>query len=69
MLKNVIFAGMNLLFAKALRREPLTVDEALEIYTHAEEKGQSAFILHREQQAEEIRKKREGSWKQWFDWL
>ena len=40
-----------------------------EIYTHAEGKGQAAFILYREQQAKETLEKREGSWKQWFDWL
>lgn len=40
-----------------------------EVYVHAEEKAQAAFIYHREQQAKEIREKREGSWKQWFDWL
>ncbi len=40
-----------------------------DIYTHSEEKAQAAFIRHREQQAEEVREKREGSWKQWFDWL
>jgi outer membrane protein assembly factor BamD len=40
-----------------------------EIYQHAEEKGQAAFIRHKEQQARETREQREGSWKQWFDWL
>ena len=40
-----------------------------DIYAHAEEKGQAAFIKYREQQATETREKREGSWKQWFDWL
>ena len=40
-----------------------------DIYSHAEEKGQAAFIKHREDQARETREKREGSWKQWFDWL
>lgn len=40
-----------------------------EIYAHAEEKGQAAFIKHREQQAKETMEKREGSWKEWFDWL
>ena len=40
-----------------------------EIYAHAEEKGQAAFIKHREQEATQIMEKREGSWKQWFDWL
>lgn len=40
-----------------------------EIYAHAEEKGQAAFIKHREQQAKETMEKREGSWKEWFGWL
>lgn len=40
-----------------------------EIYAHAEEKGQAAFIKHREQQAKETMEKREGSWKEWFNWL
>lgn len=40
-----------------------------EIYAHAEEKGQAAFIKHREQQATETMEKREGSWKEWFNWL
>ena len=40
-----------------------------DIYTHAEEKGQAAFIRHREQEAREILERREGSWKQWFNWL
>lgn len=39
------------------------------IYTHAEEKIQSAFINYREQQAKDTMERREGSWKQWFDWL
>ena len=40
-----------------------------EIYAHAEEKGQAAFIKHREQQAQDTMEKREGSWKEWFSWL
>lgn len=40
-----------------------------EIYGHAEEKLQAAFIRHREQVAQETLERREGSWKQWFDWL
>lgn len=40
-----------------------------EIYVHAEEKIQAAFIKYREQDAQEKMQKREGSWKQWFDWL
>lgn len=40
-----------------------------EIYAHAEGKGQAAFIHYKEQQAKETLEKREGSWRQWFDWL
>lgn len=43
--------------------------DVAEIYAHAEEKGQAAFIKFREQQAQETMEKREGSWKQWFGWL
>jgi len=43
--------------------------DVTEIYTHAEEKIQSAFINYREQQAKETMERREGSWKQWLDWL
>lgn len=40
-----------------------------EIHAHAQEKSKAAFIMAREQRAEATREKREGSWKQWFDWL
>ena len=40
-----------------------------EIYAHAEAKIQAAFIAHKEQQAEETRINREGSWKKLFNWL
>lgn len=40
-----------------------------DIYEHATEKSKAAFIRNREQQAEKTREKREGSWKDWFDWL
>ena len=40
-----------------------------DIYTHAEEKSRVAFIKHRESEAQQIREKREGSWKDWFSWL
>ncbi len=40
-----------------------------DIHTHAEEKGQAAFINYRQESAQNTREKREGSWKQWFDWL
>lgn len=40
-----------------------------EIHSHVDEKAKAAFIKDREQRAETTREKREGSWKQWFDWL
>ncbi len=40
-----------------------------DIHEHATEKSKAAFIKNREQQAETTREKREGSWKDWFDWL
>ncbi|GHV54409.1 outer membrane protein assembly factor BamD [Deltaproteobacteria bacterium] len=40
-----------------------------EVYAFAEEKMQAAFIKYRETQAKETMERREGSWKQWFDWL
>ena len=43
--------------------------DVAEIYAHAEEKSLAAFIKHREGQAKETMERREGSWKQWFDWL
>lgn len=38
-------------------------------YLHAEDKIQAAFIKYREQQAKKTMESREGSWKEWFDWL
>lgn len=40
-----------------------------EIYEHAQIKSKAAFIKDREQRAEATRLKREGSWRDWFDWL
>lgn len=40
-----------------------------DIYEHAQVKAKASFIKDREQQAEQTREKREGSWKDWFDWL
>ena len=40
-----------------------------DIHSHAEEKGQAAFIRHRQDEASKVREKREGSWKDWLDWL
>lgn len=43
--------------------------DVADIFAHAEEKSQAAFIKFRELQAQETMERREGSWKQWFDWL
>lgn len=40
-----------------------------DIYSHAEEKGQAAFILYRQDEASRVREKREGTWKEWFSWM
>lgn len=40
-----------------------------DIHEHAIEKSKAAFIKDRERQAESTREKREGTWKDWFDWL
>jgi len=40
-----------------------------EIADHAKEKSLAAYHKHREKGAQEIRERREGSWKQWFKWL
>ena len=40
-----------------------------EIHSHAEMKAKAAFVKGSERHAESTREKREGSWKQWFDWL
>ena len=40
-----------------------------DIYSHAELKAKAAFVKDREARTEATRTKREGSWKNWFDWL
>ncbi len=40
-----------------------------EISNHASLKAKASFIKDSEQEAEKTREKREGTWKQWFDWL
>lgn len=40
-----------------------------DIYSHAEEKGQAAFIRYRQDEASKVREKREGTWKEWFNWM
>ncbi len=40
-----------------------------DIYENADLKAKSSFIKDREQKAEQTREKREGSWKDWFNWL
>lgn len=40
-----------------------------EVAEHAHEKGLAAFHEYRQEQAAEIRAQREGSWKNWFNWL
>ena len=40
-----------------------------DIYGHAQLKAKAALIKSTEQDAEKTREKREGSWKDWFNWL
>lgn len=40
-----------------------------EVHDHATAKSKAAFVKEREQQAEKKRETREGSWKDWFNWL
>ena len=59
-------------YASALSRYQTIIrdfSDVPEIHSHAEVKAKAAFVKDREQRAESTREKREGSWKQWFDWL
>lgn len=40
-----------------------------EVAEHAHEKGLAAYHKYREEQANLIRERRQGSWKDWFTWL
>jgi outer membrane protein assembly factor BamD len=40
-----------------------------EIAEHAQLKAKASLILDTEKRSEETRRQREGSWRQWFDWL
>jgi len=44
-------------------------EDVPEIYNHAKVKEQSAFVESRKFEAESKRESREGSWKDWFNWL
>ncbi len=59
-------------YTAALSRYQTIIDQYADvpdIHEHAVTKAKAAFILDREQQATATREKREGTWKQWFDWL
>ena len=59
-------------YASALSRYDVILREfsdVPEIYEHAQIKAKAAFIRDREQRAEAVRQKREGSWRDWFGWL
>lgn len=59
-------------YASALSRYKTILQEyrdVPDIYEHAEVKARAAFINDREQRSEGKREKREGTWKEWFDWL
>ena len=59
-------------YASALARYNIILTEyhdVPEIYQHAQVKSKAAFIKDREQRAEDTRLKREGSWRDYFQWL
>lgn len=59
-------------YASALTRYKVVIDnfqDVPDLHAHAVEKANAAFVLDREQQAEKTRRTREGSWRDWFQWL
>ena len=59
-------------YASALARYQIIIRDFADVkdlHEHAEQKAKAAFIKNREQRAEATRLKREGSWRDWFDWL
>lgn len=59
-------------YASALSRYKVILNEyqdVPDIHEHAQVKAKAAFVKDREQRAEGKREKREGSWKDWFEWL
>lgn len=40
-----------------------------DVYEHASLKAKASFVKEREQQGEKKRESREGTWKNWFNWL
>lgn len=46
-----------------------TFQDVPEIYNHAKVKADAAFVKERESKSESKRQQREGSWKDYFDWL
>jgi outer membrane protein assembly factor BamD len=59
-------------YASALARYKVIISnysDVPDIYEHTQEKANAAFIMNSEKQAEETRKQREGSWRDWFKWL
>lgn len=59
-------------YASALARYQVIIRDYAdvpEIHSHAVTKAKAAFVKDREQRAENTRLKREGSWREWFDWL
>jgi outer membrane protein assembly factor BamD len=59
-------------YASALSRYQVIIRDYADvpdIHSHATTKARAAFIKDKEQRAEGTREKREGSWKDWLDWL
>ncbi|MBR4741752.1 MAG: outer membrane protein assembly factor BamD [Desulfovibrio sp.] len=59
-------------YGVAWKRYEYVVDnfsDVPDITQHAKEKSIAAYNAHIEKEAQDIRDRREGSWKNWFDWL
>lgn len=59
-------------YTSALARYKVIIEnysDVPEVHAHAMEKANAAFVRDREQRAEDTRMKREGSWRDWFQWL
>ena len=59
-------------YGPAWRRYTYVVDnfsDVPEVAKHAANKSTAAYHQYRQEQAKEVRQKREGTWKKWFNWL
>lgn len=59
-------------YTSALTRYQVVIrdfSDVPDLYEHAQVKAKAAFVKDREQRAEGTRRSREGSWRDWFNWL